>query len=172
MSVLDKRISSVIRLKTLRQRGRQGNQPRCVRLQSWFPQIKTNCRITSRLPNLRNVNSLNRNSFGCRVHRASKVRNKGPKDIMAVEELNGEVKFSTQLPYPNNLSRSAHQCCSMSLALSSYKVVSSVKTVFEPVAFVQNAVEADGSAPSADAQLGPCAARRPSQLGNKETPVF
>ncbi|CAG03014.1 unnamed protein product [Tetraodon nigroviridis] len=36
---------------------------------------------------------------------ASKVRNKGPKDIMAVEELNGEVKFSTQLPYPNNLSR-------------------------------------------------------------------
>uniref|UniRef100_H3D2R4 Inhibitor of nuclear factor kappa-B kinase subunit alpha n=1 Tax=Tetraodon nigroviridis TaxID=99883 RepID=H3D2R4_TETNG len=39
------------------------------------------------------------------VLRASKVRNKGPKDIMAVEELNGEVKFSTQLPYPNNLSR-------------------------------------------------------------------
>uniref|UniRef100_A0AAX7VVX5 Inhibitor of nuclear factor kappa-B kinase subunit alpha n=1 Tax=Astatotilapia calliptera TaxID=8154 RepID=A0AAX7VVX5_ASTCA len=34
-----------------------------------------------------------------------KVRNKGPKDIMAVEELNGEVKFSTHLPYPNNLSR-------------------------------------------------------------------
>lgn len=41
------------------------------------------------------------------VFRASKVRNKGPKDIMAVEELNGEVKFSTHLPYPNNLSRSA-----------------------------------------------------------------
>uniref|UniRef100_A0A674MIV7 Inhibitor of nuclear factor kappa-B kinase subunit alpha n=1 Tax=Takifugu rubripes TaxID=31033 RepID=A0A674MIV7_TAKRU len=39
------------------------------------------------------------------VQWASKVRNKGPKDIMAVEELNGEVKFSTQLPYPNNLSR-------------------------------------------------------------------
>lgn len=39
------------------------------------------------------------------VSRASKVRNKGPKDIMAVEELNGEVKFSTHLPYPNNLSR-------------------------------------------------------------------
>lgn len=37
--------------------------------------------------------------------RASKVRNKGPKDIMAVEELNGEVKFYTHLPYPNNLSR-------------------------------------------------------------------
>lgn len=35
------------------------------------------------------------------------MRNKGPKDIMAVEELNGEVKFSTHLPYPNNLSRSA-----------------------------------------------------------------
>uniref|UniRef100_A0A669C8X0 Inhibitor of nuclear factor kappa-B kinase subunit alpha n=1 Tax=Oreochromis niloticus TaxID=8128 RepID=A0A669C8X0_ORENI len=34
-----------------------------------------------------------------------KVRNKGPKDIMAVEELNGEVRFSTHLPYPNNLSR-------------------------------------------------------------------
>lgn len=46
------------------------------------------------------------------VSRASKVRNKGPKDIMAVEELNGEVKFSTQLPYPNNLSRLAPQCCS------------------------------------------------------------
>lgn len=40
------------------------------------------------------------------IHRASKVRNKGPKDIMAVEELSGEVKFSTHLPYPNNLSRS------------------------------------------------------------------
>lgn len=40
------------------------------------------------------------------VHRASKVRHKGPKDIMAVEELNGEVRFSTHLPYPNNLSRS------------------------------------------------------------------
>ncbi|XP_015201935.1 inhibitor of nuclear factor kappa-B kinase subunit alpha isoform X2 [Lepisosteus oculatus] len=35
----------------------------------------------------------------------TKVRNKGPKDIMAVEEMNGEVKFSTHLPYPNNLSR-------------------------------------------------------------------
>lgn len=41
------------------------------------------------------------------IPRASKVRNKGPKDIMAVEELNGDVKFSTQLPYPNNLSRFA-----------------------------------------------------------------
>uniref|UniRef100_A0A8C8IXS4 Inhibitor of nuclear factor kappa-B kinase subunit alpha n=1 Tax=Oncorhynchus tshawytscha TaxID=74940 RepID=A0A8C8IXS4_ONCTS len=40
------------------------------------------------------------------VQWASKVRNKGPKDIMAVEELNGEVRFSTHLPYPNNLSRS------------------------------------------------------------------
>uniref|UniRef100_A0A4W5JX47 Inhibitor of nuclear factor kappa-B kinase subunit alpha n=1 Tax=Hucho hucho TaxID=62062 RepID=A0A4W5JX47_9TELE len=39
------------------------------------------------------------------VQWASKVRNKGPKDIMAVEELNGEVRFSTHLPYPNNLSR-------------------------------------------------------------------
>uniref|UniRef100_A0A3P8WPK3 Inhibitor of nuclear factor kappa-B kinase subunit alpha n=1 Tax=Cynoglossus semilaevis TaxID=244447 RepID=A0A3P8WPK3_CYNSE len=37
------------------------------------------------------------------VQWASKVRNKGPKDIMAVEELNGEVRFSTHLPYPNNL---------------------------------------------------------------------
>uniref|UniRef100_A0A8C2WM69 Inhibitor of nuclear factor kappa-B kinase subunit alpha n=1 Tax=Cyclopterus lumpus TaxID=8103 RepID=A0A8C2WM69_CYCLU len=34
-----------------------------------------------------------------------KVRNKGPRDIVAVEELNGEVRFSTHLPYPNNLSR-------------------------------------------------------------------
>ncbi|XP_057682571.1 inhibitor of nuclear factor kappa-B kinase subunit alpha-like isoform X2 [Corythoichthys intestinalis] len=39
------------------------------------------------------------------VQWASKVRNKGPKDIMAVEEANGEVRFSTHLPYPNNLSR-------------------------------------------------------------------
>ncbi|MFT7807156.1 inhibitor of nuclear factor kappa-B kinase subunit alpha [Arapaima gigas] len=39
------------------------------------------------------------------VQWTSKVRNKGPKDIMALEELNGEVKFSTHLPYPNNLSR-------------------------------------------------------------------
>ncbi|XP_061731882.1 inhibitor of nuclear factor kappa-B kinase subunit alpha-like isoform X1 [Nerophis ophidion] len=39
------------------------------------------------------------------VQWASKVRNKGPKDIVAVEEPNGEVRFSTRLPYPNNLSR-------------------------------------------------------------------
>ncbi|KAG8008775.1 Inhibitor of nuclear factor kappa-B kinase subunit alpha, partial [Nibea albiflora] len=41
----------------------------------------------------------------CGFRPASKVRNKGPKDIMAVEDVNGEVKFSTHLPYPNNLSR-------------------------------------------------------------------
>ncbi|XP_029570069.1 inhibitor of nuclear factor kappa-B kinase subunit alpha isoform X1 [Salmo trutta] len=40
------------------------------------------------------------------VQWTSKVRNKGPKDIMAVEDMNGEVRFSTHLPYPNNLSRS------------------------------------------------------------------
>ncbi|KAI1886825.1 hypothetical protein AGOR_G00199790 [Albula goreensis] len=39
------------------------------------------------------------------VQWTNKVRNKGPKDIMAVEEMNGEVRFSTHLPYPNNLSR-------------------------------------------------------------------
>uniref|UniRef100_A0AAY5KIF7 Inhibitor of nuclear factor kappa-B kinase subunit alpha n=1 Tax=Esox lucius TaxID=8010 RepID=A0AAY5KIF7_ESOLU len=38
-------------------------------------------------------------------HAASSVRNKGPKDIMALEDMNGEVRFSTRLPYPNNLSR-------------------------------------------------------------------
>ncbi|KAL1262988.1 hypothetical protein QQF64_005727 [Cirrhinus molitorella] len=38
------------------------------------------------------------------VQWTSKVRNKGPKDIMAVEDMNGEVRFSTHLPYPNNLS--------------------------------------------------------------------
>lgn len=37
--------------------------------------------------------------------RTSKVRNKGPNDIMAVEDMNGEVRFSTHLPYPNNMSR-------------------------------------------------------------------
>ncbi|XP_036802613.1 inhibitor of nuclear factor kappa-B kinase subunit alpha isoform X1 [Oncorhynchus mykiss] len=40
------------------------------------------------------------------VQWTNKVRNKGPKDIMAVEDMNGEVRFSTHLPYPNNLSRS------------------------------------------------------------------
>lgn len=40
------------------------------------------------------------------LFRTSKVKNKGPKDIMAVEDMNGEVRFSTHLPYPNNLSRS------------------------------------------------------------------
>ncbi|KAL2083057.1 hypothetical protein ACEWY4_020830 [Coilia grayii] len=39
------------------------------------------------------------------VQWTNKVRNKGPKDIMAVEDMNGEVRFSTHLPYPNNLSR-------------------------------------------------------------------
>ncbi|KAM6956334.1 inhibitor of nuclear factor kappa-B kinase subunit alpha-like [Aplochiton taeniatus] len=35
----------------------------------------------------------------------STVKNKGPKDIMAIEDMNGEVRFSTRLPYPNQLSR-------------------------------------------------------------------
>lgn len=35
----------------------------------------------------------------------SKVKNKGSKDIMAIEDMNGEVRFSAHLPYPNNLSR-------------------------------------------------------------------
>ncbi|XP_030626745.1 inhibitor of nuclear factor kappa-B kinase subunit alpha [Chanos chanos] len=39
------------------------------------------------------------------VQWTGKVRNKGPKDIMAVEDMNGEVRFSAHLPYPNNLSR-------------------------------------------------------------------
>uniref|UniRef100_A0A672FC79 Inhibitor of nuclear factor kappa-B kinase subunit alpha n=1 Tax=Salarias fasciatus TaxID=181472 RepID=A0A672FC79_SALFA len=39
------------------------------------------------------------------VQCTSKVRNKGPKDIMAIEDMNGEVRFSAHLPYPNNLSR-------------------------------------------------------------------
>lgn len=37
--------------------------------------------------------------------RTSKVKNKGPKDIMATEDMNGEVRFSAHLHYPNNLSR-------------------------------------------------------------------
>ncbi|MEQ2263237.1 hypothetical protein XENORESO_004998, partial [Xenotaenia resolanae] len=36
----------------------------------------------------------------------NKVKNKGPKDIMAVEDMNGEIRFSTHLSYPNNLSKS------------------------------------------------------------------
>ncbi|XP_014839470.1 PREDICTED: inhibitor of nuclear factor kappa-B kinase subunit alpha-like [Poecilia mexicana] len=39
------------------------------------------------------------------VQWAGIVKNKGPKDIMAVEDSNGEVKFSTHLAQPNNLSR-------------------------------------------------------------------
>ncbi|XP_008320241.1 inhibitor of nuclear factor kappa-B kinase subunit alpha isoform X2 [Cynoglossus semilaevis] len=39
------------------------------------------------------------------VQWTSKVKNKGPNDIMAVEDMNGEVRFSAHLPYPNNLSR-------------------------------------------------------------------
>lgn len=39
------------------------------------------------------------------VQCTSKVKNKGPKDIMAVEDMNGEVRFSAHLPYPNSLSR-------------------------------------------------------------------
>lgn len=39
------------------------------------------------------------------VQWTSKVRNKGSKDIMAIEDMNGEVRFSAHLPYPNNLSR-------------------------------------------------------------------
>uniref|UniRef100_A0A671YLZ3 Inhibitor of nuclear factor kappa-B kinase subunit alpha n=1 Tax=Sparus aurata TaxID=8175 RepID=A0A671YLZ3_SPAAU len=42
------------------------------------------------------------------VQWTSKVKNKGPKDIMAVEDMNGEVRFSTHLPYPNNLSSFLH----------------------------------------------------------------
>ncbi|XP_061809812.1 inhibitor of nuclear factor kappa-B kinase subunit alpha-like isoform X2 [Nerophis lumbriciformis] len=39
------------------------------------------------------------------VQWTSKVKSKGAKDIMAVEDMNGEVRFSTHLPYPNNLSK-------------------------------------------------------------------
>uniref|UniRef100_A0AAQ5YY97 Inhibitor of nuclear factor kappa-B kinase subunit alpha n=1 Tax=Amphiprion ocellaris TaxID=80972 RepID=A0AAQ5YY97_AMPOC len=42
------------------------------------------------------------------VQWTSKVKNKGPKDIMAVEDMNGEVRFSSHLPYPNNLSSQAY----------------------------------------------------------------
>ncbi|XP_017268329.1 inhibitor of nuclear factor kappa-B kinase subunit alpha-like [Kryptolebias marmoratus] len=34
----------------------------------------------------------------------NKVKNKGPKDIMAKEDMNGEVHFLAQLPYPHNIS--------------------------------------------------------------------
>uniref|UniRef100_A0A8C7P169 Inhibitor of nuclear factor kappa-B kinase subunit alpha n=1 Tax=Oncorhynchus mykiss TaxID=8022 RepID=A0A8C7P169_ONCMY len=51
------------------------------------------------------------------VQWASKVRSKGPKDIMAVEELNGDVRFSTHLPYPNNLSRTLLERMEMLLQL-------------------------------------------------------
>lgn len=55
---------------------------------------------------------------------------------MAVEELNGEVKFSTQLPYPNNLSRLAAVFSAAFLSLFlTYKVMLSVKAVFEPIVF-------------------------------------
>lgn len=47
--------------------------------------------------------------FSC-FCRISKVKNKGQKDIMAVEDMNGEVRFSAHLPYPNNLSRLEYKC--------------------------------------------------------------
>lgn len=100
------------------------------------------------------------------VHRASKVRNKGPKDIMAVEELNGEVKFSTQLPYPNNLSRFRPPNTgppSLFLQMLSTRGLTAV---------VQDAAEAAGSAPAADAELGPGAAGRPGQPRDQETAVL
>ncbi|XP_053730954.1 inhibitor of nuclear factor kappa-B kinase subunit alpha-like [Synchiropus splendidus] len=43
------------------------------------------------------------------VQWTSKVKTKGPKDIMAVEDMNGEVRFSTHLPYPNNLSKTLRE---------------------------------------------------------------
>ncbi|XP_007546160.2 inhibitor of nuclear factor kappa-B kinase subunit alpha-like [Poecilia formosa] len=35
----------------------------------------------------------------------NKVKNKSPKDIMAVEDMNGEIRFSAHVSYPNNLSK-------------------------------------------------------------------
>lgn len=58
---------------------------------------------------LENLNNLCSNFLHLLIFclcRTSKVKNKGPKDIMAVEDMNGEVRFSAHLPYPNNLSRS------------------------------------------------------------------
>lgn len=119
------------------------------------------------------------------ILRASKVRNKGPKDIMAVEDLNGEVKFSTHLPYPNNLSRSerrdwkipqnAHFSLHYAAVCRSLKLsglcVESVWTRPLIVA-LQNAVGADGSAASADVEVGSRAARRQSQLRQQEASVL
>lgn len=97
---------------------------------------------------------------------------------MAVEELNGEVKFSTQLPYPNNLSRFRLYSLLYSILfhfphMSAYSRL--LKTTLEPsrlIAVVQNTFEADGSAAAADAVLGPCAARRQSQPRNQEAPLL
>lgn len=97
---------------------------------------------------------------------------------MAVEELNGEVKFSTQLPYPNNLSRFRlySLLCSILLLFPHISAYSRLlKTTLEPsslIAVVQNTFEADGSAAAADAELGPCAARRQSQPRNQEAPLL
>lgn len=37
--------------------------------------------------------------------RHAKVRQKSELDIVVFEDLSGEVKFSSKLPYPNNLNR-------------------------------------------------------------------
>lgn len=79
---------------------------------------------------------------------------------MAVEELNGEVKFSTHLPYPNNLSR-------WRLLLS---VRLSVRLQWVNNVLVnankQDVAGADGGAAAADAQVGSSAERRAGQLGH------
>uniref|UniRef100_A0A8C4GFT2 Inhibitor of nuclear factor kappa-B kinase subunit alpha n=1 Tax=Dicentrarchus labrax TaxID=13489 RepID=A0A8C4GFT2_DICLA len=81
------------------------------------------------------------------VQWASKVRNKGPKDIMAVEEQNGEVKFSTHLPYPNNLSRLVPCDCSYTvvhiLNMTTAQVHSFQLTTDESLHSLQKRIEAE-----------------------------
>ncbi|XP_077595361.1 inhibitor of nuclear factor kappa-B kinase subunit alpha-like isoform X2 [Stigmatopora nigra] len=72
------------------------------------------------------------------VQWASKVRNKGPKDIMAVEEANGEVRFSTHLPYPNNLSRTL---------LEPMEALLQLMLKWDPVHRGGGGVQADGKNP-------------------------
>uniref|UniRef100_A0A8C5HTM0 Inhibitor of nuclear factor kappa-B kinase subunit alpha n=1 Tax=Gouania willdenowi TaxID=441366 RepID=A0A8C5HTM0_GOUWI len=105
------------------------------------------------------------------VQWASKVRHKGPKDIMAVEELNGEVRFSTHLPYPNNLSRSGPPPGTIGHTSPS---PSSDSTPLLPflLLWFQDSVGADGESAPTHADVGPQSERRKGQCGQQETSVI
>lgn len=75
---------------------------------------------------------------------------------MAVEELNGEVRFSTHLPYPNNLSRSGGARAERSACLSPPELLFTLVVVV----VVQDDAGPHGESAAADADVGPGLPRR------------